>query len=247
LIGGLLQAVFDWRAQFIAAGALGLLVLVTTLVRLPETNRMPLARLRLGDTMRGYGTVVRSLAFTRYTLANALVFGGLFGFLAGSPAIFVEHLGVSPTEYGLYPPITTSGFIFGGIVTRRLAGVVSSNAIAIAGLCLLSIGSIVMLILPGIDTFNRYTITATMVVYITGLGVFAPMAIAGALSLFGALAGTASSVVGFAQMAGGALGTLFVAALHDSFPIRAFPITMAAMTLAALAVFLLIRPRSPAD
>jgi DHA1 family bicyclomycin/chloramphenicol resistance-like MFS transporter len=120
------------------------------------------------------------------------------------------------------------------------------HAIAIAGLCLLAAGSIVMVVLPGIDAFDRYTITATMVVYITGLGVYAPMAIAAALSLFGERAGTASSVVGFAQMAGGALGTLLVAALHDTLPIRAFPVTMAATTLAALAVFPTLRGRAAA-
>lgn len=241
LIGGILQAVFDWRAQFVTAGLLAVALFAATVLRLPETNRQPLARLRLVDTLRGYAIVLRSRAFLRYTLSNGLVFGGLFGFLAGSPSVFIDHLGVSPTEYGIYPPITVVGFILGGMVTRRLAGQVRVAAIAMSGLGIVTAGCLVMVVLPEIGGFNRYTITATMIVYVTGLGVYAPMAISQALSLFGERAGTASSVVGFAQMTGGAAGTLAVAVLHGWFPVRAFPITMAAMTVAAFAVFLAIR------
>jgi hypothetical protein len=102
--------------------------------RLPETNTSAPQRLKPGAILNSYATVLADRVALTYAVTTGLVFAAMSAYFAASPALFIGHLGVGAAEYGLYPPIAVTGFIFGGIVTRRLVGKVPPQRIAGIGL-----------------------------------------------------------------------------------------------------------------
>jgi MFS transporter, DHA1 family, multidrug resistance protein len=236
LLGGVLQEAGGWRLPFAATLVFGACVLVAALP-LGETNRAPLARIDGRALGAAYASVLRTPQFRRYALSSALVFAGLSAFFAGSPDVYIARLGVSPIEYGLYPPLTITGFVLGGLVTRRLAGRIPEPALAGFGLALIVLASGAMLALPAAGILHKYALTAAMGVFVTGLGVFLPTAVAAALMPFPRMAGSAAAMLGFLQMADGALGTVAVSVLTASMPLLAFPLVMLAAGLLAAAWF----------
>ena len=206
MLGGLVQSLFGWRAVFWVTLAAGMAVAFWAAFRLPETVAGRSDGLGLRRVASGYLTILGDPVFRGCSLTAALVFGAMSAFFAGSPQLFIGHLGVGPAEYGLYPPLAVSGFIIGGLVTRRLAGRVAPQRIAATGLLIMTGALLLMLALPLGGVVHKHGFNAAMVLNVTGLGVFLPTAIAGALQRFPERAGAAASVQGFLQMGGGALG-----------------------------------------
>lgn len=241
LLGGVVQSLAGWRMIFWITLAAGIAVTVWSASKLPETlhNRSePLSARRVAS---GYAIILQDRVFRGYALTAGLVFGAMSAFFAASPELFIGHLGVGPAEYGLYPPLAVSGFIIGGIVTRRLAGKVAPRRIAATGLAIMTVALITMTALPLLGLIHKHAFNAAMVLNVTGLGVFLPTAIAGALQRFPDRAGAAAAVQGFLQMSGGALGAFAVGFVQVGLPILAMPLTMLASLLLAWIAFATIR------
>ncbi len=95
-----------------------------------------------------------------------------------------------------------------------------------------------MLILPLAGIVHKHAFNATMVLNVTGLGLFLPVAISTALQRHPSRAGTAASLQGFLQMAGGASGAFAVGLIQGGLPILAMPLTMFVSVTAALLLFI---------
>jgi len=237
LLGGVTQELAGWRATFWLTLGVGALTAAVAFLRLPETNRSTGITLAPGAILAGYRAVLRDRIATTYALSAGLVFAAMSAFFAASPALFIGHLGVGAAEYGLYPPIAVTGFIIGGIVTRRLAGKVPARQIAATGLGIMALALTLMLLLPAAGMVHKHLFNATMVLNVTGLGVFLPTAISQVLTRFPERAGTASAMQGFIQMFGGGLGVFVVSALQAALPILAMPVVMLSSVLLAALVF----------
>jgi MFS transporter, DHA1 family, multidrug resistance protein len=233
LIGGVLEELFGWRAAFLAATAIGLLVAVLALGNLPETNRRPLPRLDGAGIIRAYLPVVGSAHFLACAAISATAFGALFAFLSGSPHVMIDIIGVSPAEYGLYPPIAIIGLVIGGLVTGRLAGRVRERHLMAIGLALLLFGAASM----PFGIMRPATITLSMFIFSAGMSVLMPVCTAAAIRPFADRAGTASAMIGFLQMVVGAAGSA-IAAAAQGIGVQAFPLTMVGMASLGALVFL---------
>jgi MFS transporter, DHA1 family, multidrug resistance protein len=228
LFAGLAVEAGGWRAPFFAGAAVAVLAALALRRNLAET-----APARSEESAwRGYATVAVDPVFRRNAGVGAGAFLGLFAFFAGSPHVYIDILGVSPSGYGLYPPLAVSGFVIGAIFARR-AGARAQDL----GMALLVAGAAAMLAAPLLGQLHRLTIGATMIVFVTGLGLLVPATGAAALAPFKARAGTASALLGAVQMAAAGLGIASVAALQPALPVLAFPIAMALGAALALAAY----------
>lgn len=245
-IGGLIEEYAGWRWIFALTGIAGIIVLVWMMRRIPETLKTPMPRLDLSSVFVGYGVVLRSAHFRRYALANAFIFGAMFAFFGGSPKLYIEILGVTPKEFGFYPPLASVGFVIGGITVSKLTGRVSSVAICNLGLAVLIVGTAVSVVLPLTGVIHKHGFNLAVVIFVSGLGIFLPTAMANALQTFPERAGTASAMMGFLQMAGAAAGSALVGLYQEQAPVLTYPVVMLAMTLAAALVFVVEgRQRAP--
>ena len=243
LIGGLLQEWGGWRWTFGAAVVFSL-VIFACLLRLGETNRVMVARLDRHAIRAAYTEVLRSRSFLQCALSSSFAFACLSAFFAGSPDMYISELGVSPIEYGLYPPLTLTGYVAGGVLTRRLVGTVSTTAISGFGLTLILFATLAIAAFPAAGILNKFVFTGCMIVFVTGLGVFMPTAVAAALTPFARTAGSASAMLGFLQTSGCALGAFAVSALLGPLAELAFPLVMAAAGLAAAVSFVCLQPHA---
>jgi MFS transporter, DHA1 family, multidrug resistance protein len=225
LLAGLAVEAGGWRAPLIAGAAVAVVAALVMRRTLTETAPAP----SVESAWRGYASVAADPIFRRNAAIGAGAFLGLFAFFAGSPHVYIDILGVSPSGYGLYPPLAVTGFVLGALAAKRA----ETRAMDL-GMALLVAGAAAMLAAPLLGHLHRLTVGATMVVFVTGLGLLVPATSAAAMAPFKTRAGIASALLGAVQMAAAGIGIALVAALQPAFPALAFPI---AMTLGAALAF----------
>lgn len=123
IIGGWLHEVFGWRSIFVFITLFSGGVMAWSAISLPETlpqeHRQPLHPSHLG---RSYWRSFTHPAFLLSALAAALNFTAMFIYIAGAPALLLQHLHVKETQFfWLFGPIT-AGMMLGGALSGRLAG-----------------------------------------------------------------------------------------------------------------------------
>lgn len=230
LLGGALQDAFGWTATMWSAALAGALVLTSAALWFPETIGARMPALNLGAALAAYAPILRSRAYLGYAASGALGLGSLFAFLAASPAVYINHLGASATEYGLYPPFGVAAFVVGAGFARRLAGRVPAPALVRRAYVVVLAGAIAIAALPALGLYGKVPIMVGMVVFSLGLGVVMPTGVAAAVAPFADRAGTAAALIGFLQLGGSALGTAVASAFDPLLGPLAFPVTMALLT-----------------
>lgn len=239
LLGGFLQDTFGWESTFYVIAFLGIIVLLLVNLKLPETNLKPMEHLDFVGVFQAYGSVFASRSFTIFSFVSTLLYGALMAFMVGSPHLYINIIGISPTEFGFYPPIAITGFIIGGIATRRLIHEDNEHRVVLFALILSSVAVAFMVGLPLLGLLHKHAMTASMVLFVTGFGIFMPTAVAAAIRDFPQKAGTAAAMMGCLQMAGGAVAALVVSAIQAQFPVLSFPLVMFFCTAAAFVLFAL--------
>lgn len=234
LLGGLTQQFGGWRTAFWLTLVAGGAVAVLAFLRLPETLQRRSERLDVRSTVSSYGVVLADRTFLGLAVAAGFAFASMSAFFAGSPAYLIGRLGISPVEYGLYPPLAVTGFVIGGLLTRRLAAGTAPRRLALIGLWVMLTGAVLVLAPPLFGVPDKFLLSGAMVVHVAGLGLFLPTAVAGALQRFPDRAGTAAAAQGFLQVGIGALGAVAVSLLQPRLPVLAFPLVMVGATVLGL-------------
>jgi MFS transporter, DHA1 family, multidrug resistance protein len=243
LIGGQLLVHFGWRSVFWVLAAYGACAIAVAALGLPES--LPPSRRRrepIGAVLATYRTLLRDRVYLAHVLTGGLVFSGLLAYIAGSPFVFIELFGVPPERFGIYFGINAVGIIAASQVNRwlvrrveprRIVGVVLWGSVS-AGLLLL--GSAV----TGIGGFAG--ILVPLFCYIAIHGLVMPNTTALAMAPHGAVAGSASALLGTLQFVLGASAGTFVGLLGAT---TAVPLAavIAACGTGALVAFHMVPPR----
>jgi MFS transporter, DHA1 family, multidrug resistance protein len=216
-IGAFASEWFGWRAMFVLLGAFGAVVLAWTLARLGETLARPVP-LNLGAIGRSYRLLLGSRPFICFALCTAFTSASWFTFIASAPYLLSETLHAPPSTYGTMILMPMVAYILGNALAARFsrrAGI-STMVLAGTGLSLFSgLWMALWCVWPGLSAWALFVPIALSSV---GNGLSQPTAMASALSVYPQVAGTASGLVGFSQMAVSALGTLLVGLLPHQGP-----------------------------
>jgi DHA1 family bicyclomycin/chloramphenicol resistance-like MFS transporter len=205
LAGAALELAQGWRLGFWATAAAGIAVLVWAAAAMPETSRERAPRLDAEAVLRGYRAVWKHARFRPPAAVTAGAMGGLFAFGAGSPTLYITVFGLTPLAYAAYPLIAVLGVLAGGGAARMLMTRGSPGRAMTIGVALMLAGGLGMAALAPLGLFGKHAVNVTMLVFVLGLGVALPAAFAEALAPFGDRAGTAASLAGAIQIAGGAV------------------------------------------
>jgi DHA1 family bicyclomycin/chloramphenicol resistance-like MFS transporter len=237
MVGGLVDTAFGWRAVFVVP-ALVAVALMIGQRSLPESLAVAAPVTTIVAYFGRYGAVLQDREYLRFVGIGAGLFASLAAFLAGTPAVMIERVGVSPAEYGLYPALTIPGFIVGGILVRRFSGRISDLGFARRAAPLLIGGVALMLALPLGGFVARWTIVVPMAIFVAGLGLAFPSTAAGAMRRFPERAGAAAAMMGFLQMTTGAIASLLVGVLPIDQTVGFAAVMAMATTGAVVLVFL---------
>ncbi len=215
LLGGMLDHFLGWRSAFVFVAVFATAAAVAYAAFVGETNLSARTSMNPRVIALGYRDLIRDVRFMVPARTSALLMVGLFAILSGAPRVLLESFGLSPI---------TLGWLFAGVVFvvfggGWLASILSARCglfrATLVGLGLTAMGGIalVVAVLAARDSFPLFLVTAA--IFLLGLGIASPLSSAAALSPFGSQAGLAASLLGFAQMAGAAAGTLLAAAVSS--------------------------------
>ncbi len=211
-LGAGLTEWFGWRANFVLLGAAGAAVLLLTAARLEETHtaRGPLD---LAGTLGSFVVLLRSRGFLAFSLATGFTSASWFTFLAGAPHILSDLLQEPPTTYGLMILMPMAGYVLGNAGVARFSVGLGSERLFRYGLALSLASGAWLAIWPLVGNLSAWSIFLPMALSSVGNGMSQPPGIAAALSVYPRIAGAASGLIGFLQMAIAALGTFLLGQL----------------------------------
>lgn len=239
VLGGVLQAAFGWRSSFIAVVVIGVAIVIAVVVLLPETNRFRGQTPRtFGGLFASFGILLRHSDYRRYVLSTGFCFGGLFAFISGSSFLFQGYYGFSALQFGFVFAVAVLGYIAGTLLGARVTTRRGIDRTLSLGAWILIIGGLGMLALVQLEPPRFWHVLAPMTVYMAGVGLTLPQAMAGALTPFPERAGAASSLLGFCQMGFAALVGILVGQTLEHGPL-ALGVAIAGLSLLNFIVILI--------
>jgi DHA1 family bicyclomycin/chloramphenicol resistance-like MFS transporter len=228
-IGAYLAEWGGWRADFVLLGTIGAAVLILTLSRLEETHAP--APVNFIGMIGSFLLLLRTPAFVSFAFATAFTSASWFTFLAAAPYLLSEILHKPPSTYGLMILLPMGGYILGNAGVVRLSVLLGSAHLFIYGLGL-SLGSGVMLAVWCLGDLTPWALFVPMAISSIGNGMSQPPGVAAGLSVYPRLAGAASGLLGFMQMAVAALGTLLLGLLPRGSVVAMVAVVGASLVLA---------------
>jgi MFS transporter, DHA1 family, multidrug resistance protein len=213
LIGGYVALFFGWRAIFFVVAAVSLAVLAAVIFVLPET-KAPNREVTIGNTFQNYWRILKDREFLGFTLTGGFAQAGLFAYITGSPFIFINIFGVPSEQFGWVFGANAVGLIgfsqLNGklLRTRNPDDILRKCLIFTAIFCLL-------LIAAGVLNLGFWGVAIPLFMFVASLGMVFPNSTAGALSKQGAMAGTASALLGSLQYALAAVSSTLVSSLNN--------------------------------
>jgi DHA1 family bicyclomycin/chloramphenicol resistance-like MFS transporter len=237
MIGQVIILAGDWHLIFVFMAAVSLAVGAWALFRLPETlqaeRRRPLTLKSVGEA---FTIILTNRVALFYTLATAFYFGSLFGFLNVAQPIYVDIYGL-----GAYFPVAFAAVavVMAGssFVNSRLVGRFGqrrlSHGALIAYLCFALV--LAAIAAAGPVPFWLFFLISLMMMPLFGFVGANFNSIA--MEPLGAVAGTASSTLGFAQTVGGGL---VGAAIGQSFDGTVFPLAAGYAVVSAVSLVMVL-------
>lgn len=205
LAGSGVIALAGWRGVFwaVAAAAVAGLALVSQGLR--ETRAAADRReSSLASALAGYGLLLRDAHYLGLVLIGGCSMAGFFVYLAGSPFVLINHYGLTPVQYSLAFSVNAAAFFAAAQFTARLGrrfGLVPTVKVAVTGAGAV-MAAMLAYYLAGGDRLGvllgLYFVASAL------MGLVIPTTSVLALEEHGAIAGTASALLGTLQMLVGA-------------------------------------------
>jgi DHA1 family bicyclomycin/chloramphenicol resistance-like MFS transporter len=214
VLGGFLTVWFGWRANFALLATFSALQLIATALLLRESNALPDATAtRPRRILANYRRLAVAPSYLGYLLCFAASYAALFAFISGSSFVLIGLFGFSPQGFGASFGFAVSGYLAGTLMAARLASRMPSRRLVLIGTVLgAAAGSAMLLLAAAWPT--AWGVLLPMFCCMLGTGLVIPNAIAAALAPYPGMAGAASALMGFVQMAlaagvGAAVGHAF--------------------------------------
>ena len=205
LAGSALIAVTGWRGVFWAvalAATAGLALVFTTLSETrPASKRVQSS---LASALHAYGLLLRDRHYLGLVFIGGCAMSGFFVYLASSPFVLINHYGLTPTQYSLAFSVNAVAFIGASQLTGALGERFGLVRVVKAAA---SASGAVMLVLLGYYLAGGDRLAVLIALYFIAsafMGLVIPTTSVLALEQHGAIAGTASALLGTLQMLTGA-------------------------------------------
>ena len=234
LIGGMLQTAFGWRSVFFTLVGGGLAGAAIVWPLLPETLSQRAAEPVSPATMfRSYRVVARNAAYLAYLGLATTSFAGLFAWISGSSFVLQYLYSLTPFEFGVAFAVGSVGYMAGTTLAARLVMRHGVDATLGFGAAAMAAGGIAMVLAVALGLASAAALVLPMALYLSGLGMVLPQAIAGAMTPFPERAGAASAFLGFVQQSAAALCGALVGMLlgATAWPLAAMIAAMGCATL----------------
>ena len=213
-LGSVLLVRFSWRAVFWLLAAFGAACVIATIRRLPETSPRT-ASGGLGTIAGGYFRIFRDLRFVGLALGGGFAAAGMFAYIAASPFVFIEQLGLSPRQFAIIFGCNAFALIGNSQLNRFRLRTSTPAQILGRQLYVTAASAIAIAALAWFGTSSWLLLAAGLFVYVGTIGAVGPNTTAAALARYGEDAGSASALLGALQFGLAALAGIAVGTWHD--------------------------------
>ena len=196
IIGGQLLHFTSWQGIFILLGIIGLLLLTTSFLGLPET--LPSERRAKGgfkNTLKTFRGLITDRTFMGYALSQGFVFAAMFAYIAGSSFVFQNIFGVSPQMYSVIFAVNGVGIVIATQVTGRLAGRIRETTLLVTGLRISALGGITLLAMI-VTEAGLWAVLIPLFFVVSSVGIVNTTAFSLAMQSQGKSAGSAAALLG---------------------------------------------------
>jgi len=246
MIGGVLQTEFGWRASFILMGVAAVIAFGMASQLLPETLRQRSAeRFSLPWLGKGYLSLLRHRSFLAYLAILTISYAGLFAWISGAAVVLEGLYGMSAVTFGFTFALGAAGYMAGSASAARLVQRLGLDRVMGFGVTLLAAGSLGLAGIVAARITDGLWLIVAMAVYLAGLGLAMPQAMAGALTPFPDRAGMAASLLGLVQQTLAAAVAAAVGAYlgHSAWPVTGVVLAAGWLTLVVWALTRRLRAR----
>lgn len=238
-IGGITLTLFGWQEIFYFMMIYGVLLGLAVFFLLPETNLLPdPARARPRRLLDAYLTLSITPAFLRPSLFIGLSLGCIYTMATIIPFVMIEHVGLTPAQFGFGMMLQSACYFSGTISTSRLLRRCDAESLVpwsiggmLVGMTLLS----AMLHVPG---FTYLMVMGPIGLFTFSLAHAIPATTTWALASFPRMAGSAASMMGFIQFGSGFAGSIVAAWIGD--PVLAMATVPPAMPMIGIVAYVLL-------
>ncbi|MCW2258270.1 DHA1 family bicyclomycin/chloramphenicol resistance-like MFS transporter/DHA1 family florfenicol/chloramphenicol resistance protein-like MFS transporter [Providencia alcalifaciens] len=242
LLGGLLAEVWGWRAPFWFLALYAVLLLVLIVVYLPETRPESLKNVKKIN-FNHYLHILRNKNFIIFALVNAGSMGMVLTYVSFTPTVLMGESGLTPLEFSIVFGLNGFWIMFASYVANYFIPRIGRPNCLMVGSIFMGVGCLGLIfgltILPNTIQTHWLVYMLPVACACTGLAFMMGTATSFALEPFEKEAGTASALVGFVQMAGGA--TLGLLAINSFLPAK---LALAIMMLLGCIIGLVARKAS---
>ena len=204
--GSAIIGLFGWRAVFAAITIVAALGFVLTAFALPETLP-PARRVRatVGSVASGFGRLFHDWRFLGLTFIGGFGMASFFAFLASSSFVYIDHFGLTPTQFSIAFSVNAVGFIGASQLSARLAirfGVARVIAAAVSGY---AAAALILFAITAAGVQDLGVLMVMLFLAFACLGLVIPATMVLALEDHGPIAGMASALGGTLQFVTGAV------------------------------------------
>jgi DHA1 family bicyclomycin/chloramphenicol resistance-like MFS transporter len=236
-LGGFVTVELGWHYIFIILALMALMIILAVHFGLPESRQAdPSYSLKPADILKNFALVLKEPQFYTYAFTGATAAAGLYAYIAGSPAVFLQIFKVTEKQYGLIFALVAGGLIIATQMNRFLLHRYSSEQVIPVALfvqCLAGIG-----LFAGSLT-GLVGLTGTillLLLFLSCQGFTFPNSSALCMAPFAKHAGSASALMGAVQMGLGAISSGIVSMLSNG---TALPMT-GVMACCAIISFIIL-------
>lgn len=248
MIGGQIIRFGSWRLVFVVLGCIGLALLVAAALGLPETHvRLQRAQGGVRPALRTFRSLVADRRFSGYGLSCGLAYAAMFAYIGGSPFVIEDRFGVAPQVFSAIFAGNACGIMLLSQTSARLVRRYGARRLLQVGLGMSLTGALLLVVVAA-SRVGLVGILPGFLLTVASIGLINPNATALALGEHAAEAGSASALLGMAQVIlGGVAAPL--SGLGGRVAELPMVLTMATASAGATASYLLlvVRRRPPAS
>jgi len=215
-VGGYVTAWVGWRGTFAVLTCVGTVVLLLSVLILPETHHQRTPLPGIMPMLRSYRRLLGMRVFRGYALGGCCTSTSLYAYFSSSPFLFMDVLHRSVEDVGLYSLYVACGIGTGTFLASRLVRRFGARDLARTGNHVQLIGALLLLLVDRSGMLSVATVVGTMMLLSVGSGLATPNAAASAVGADPQAIGAAAGLYGAMQMAFGALCSLIVGSWHSA-------------------------------
>ena len=242
VLGGILHDLAGWRSIFAVMVLVGFGLAYVVASAMPETLKIRSTHsISPFGILRSFGDLVKNRTYCAYVALVSLVYAGLFCFISASSFILQGVYGLSEIGFALTFAFNVIGFVTGSMLAARYSLMRGLDGTIAIGVPLLILGSLTMLAGVAFGPHSALVIVVPVMLYLAGVGLILPQALAAAMAPFPDRAGAASSCLGVTQMTFSALVGAGIGLTLGGGSALPLPLAMSGVALAAALVFLALK------